>query len=267
MRRMDRGAFDTAGTIIGMPSTLPTHPLAVLPLKLWRPRWFDGVAMVAGAAAPDTAYAFDRMTYGAKVPRHGVHAWGYSTEHLLGALWWSVPVALLIAWLIRLGAPVVAAHLGRQDGWARDYAVLGRVRHRWWITVSSAAIGVASHLLWDLVTHPGPLDSWFVIRQTSDYASLILTPLFIWYAGSRRLLRQWHGAPPAVDRLPKVFWPAAAVVFACGAAVTWHLGYHGPHIVGVRLITSLMLGLLAGAAAVAVAARTARVDEEQKVSV
>ena len=231
-----------------MPSTLPTHPLAVLPLKLWRPGWFDGVALVAGAAAPDTAYLFDRLPVPA--PRHGVHAWGYEVDHLLGALWFSVPVALLVAWLIRLGAPAVAAHLGREGGWARDYGVLGRARHPWWITVSSAAIGVASHLLWDLVTHPGPLASWFAVRQTSDYASLILMPLFIWYAGSRRLLRAWHGTPPPAARSPKLFWPTAAAVFTAGALVTWHLGYHGPHIVGVRLITSLMLALLVAAAVV-----------------
>ncbi|MDG6101234.1 DUF4184 family protein [Dactylosporangium aurantiacum] len=231
-----------------MPSTLPTHPLAVLPLKLWRPRRFDGVAMVAGAAAPDTAYAFDRLL--GWPPRHGVHAWGYTPEHLFGALWWSVPVALLIAWLIRLGAPTVAAHLGRPGGWAADYGVLGRNPHRWWITGWSAAIGIASHLLWDFVTHPGPLDAWFVICRTSDVASLFLTPLFIWYAGSRRLLRRWHGAPPAVERRPALFWLTTAVVFGAGALVTWSLGYHGPHIVGVRLITALMLGLLAGAAAV-----------------
>jgi hypothetical protein len=234
-----------------VPSTLPTHPLAVLPLKLWRPRWFDGVALVAGAAAPDTAYAFDRMTLAGRpfpAPRHAVHEWGYTTEHLLGALWWSVPAALLIAWLIRLGAPAVAAHLNPAGGWIADYGVLGRVRHRWWITVTSALIGVASHLLWDLVTHPGPLTSWWHIRQASDYASLLLTPLFIWYAGSRHLLRKWHGVPAPTPRFPARFWLTATVVFAAGAAFTWHLGYHGPHIVGVRLITALMLALLAAAA-------------------
>jgi hypothetical protein len=31
-----------------VPMTFPTHPVAVLPLKLWRPRWFDGVALVLG---------------------------------------------------------------------------------------------------------------------------------------------------------------------------------------------------------------------------
>lgn len=42
-----------------MPMTVPTHPAAVVALKLWRPRWFDGVALVLGAAAPDLAYALD----------------------------------------------------------------------------------------------------------------------------------------------------------------------------------------------------------------
>ncbi|MET7417978.1 DUF4184 family protein [Dactylosporangium sp. NPDC005555] len=228
-----------------MPSTLPTHPLAVLPLKLWRPRWFDGVALVAGAAAPDTAYLFDRIT--TLPPRHAVHEWGYTTGHLLGALWWSVPVALLITLLLRLGAPAVAAHLAGLGAWIGEYGVLGRVRHRWWITVTSAMIGVASHLLWDLVTHPGPVDSWWEIRQTSDYASLLAMPLLLWYVGSRHLLRTWHGPSPAVPLSPARFWLAAAVVFCAGAAITWHLGYHGPHIVGVRLIASLMLALLAGA--------------------
>ena len=42
-----------------MPLTLPTHPLAVAPLKLWRPRWFDGVALTLGAIAPDVPFALD----------------------------------------------------------------------------------------------------------------------------------------------------------------------------------------------------------------
>ena len=37
-----------------MPATFPSHAAAVLPLKLWRPRWFDGVALVVGSMAPDT---------------------------------------------------------------------------------------------------------------------------------------------------------------------------------------------------------------------
>jgi hypothetical protein len=36
-----------------MPLTFPSHAAAVVPLKLWRRRWFDGVALVIGSAAPN----------------------------------------------------------------------------------------------------------------------------------------------------------------------------------------------------------------------
>ena len=41
-----------------MPLTFPAHQAVVVPLKLWRPRWFDGVALVVGAGSPDLLYAF-----------------------------------------------------------------------------------------------------------------------------------------------------------------------------------------------------------------
>ena len=41
-----------------MPATVPSHQGVVLPLKLWRPQWFDGVALAVGAASPDVAKAF-----------------------------------------------------------------------------------------------------------------------------------------------------------------------------------------------------------------
>ncbi|MEV0457031.1 DUF4184 family protein [Catellatospora methionotrophica] len=55
-----------------MPLTLPTHPVAVVPLKLWRPRWFDGVALTIGAIAPDLAFAADG--YGVTIHSHAWHA-------------------------------------------------------------------------------------------------------------------------------------------------------------------------------------------------
>lgn len=41
-----------------MPLTFPSHLAPVLPLKLWRPHWFDGVALATGAVAPDVGYLF-----------------------------------------------------------------------------------------------------------------------------------------------------------------------------------------------------------------
>jgi hypothetical protein len=55
-----------------MPLTLPTHPMAVVPLKLWRPSWFDGVALVVGSISPDLAYAADG--YGVTIHSHAWHA-------------------------------------------------------------------------------------------------------------------------------------------------------------------------------------------------
>ena len=230
-----------------MPSTLPTHPLAVLPLKLWRPRWFDGVALATGACAPDFAYALD----GVVGPIH---------SHTIPALlWWSLPTAVAVAALARRGAPAVAAHL---PGSLREYGVLGRVRHPWYVTVWSALIGGASHLLWDLFTHPGgPVAAWWPIRQASDGSALLLMPLFIWYCGRRHFVRQWHGDPPAVPRRPVLFWGVSLAVAAAGVLVTWAAGDHHlawpwfgypmrPHVLGVRLMTSGALGLLAGALAV-----------------
>ncbi|MEV6925764.1 DUF4184 family protein [Dactylosporangium sp. NPDC051485] len=221
-----------------MPSTLPTHPLAVLPLKLWRPRWFDGVALATGACAPDYAYALDGI--GVRIPGHTIPA----------LLWWCLPTAVATAWLIRRGAPGVAAHL---PWWLRDYGVLARVRHRWYVTAWSALLGAISHLLWDLVTHPGPVAAWWAVRRVSDAMGLVLMPLLIWYVGRSHLLRRWHGEPPAVARRPARFWGVAAAVCVAGALVIGELRADYAdhlHVLGVRVFAAVTLALLAGAFAV-----------------
>ena len=216
-----------------MPSTLPTHPLAVLPLKLWRPHWFDGVALAVGAAAPDIAYALDPL--------------GPIRSHTVAALvWWCLPVTVVTAWLIRLGAPAVAAHL---PGALREYGALRHARHPWRVTVVSALLGAASHLLWDLVTHPGPVAAWHLVRSVSDGAGLLLLPLFIWYVARRHLVPAWHGPAPDVPRRPLRFWTVAVGVFTIGAAVVAALPYGGPHVFVVRLIVSAVVALLAASAA------------------
>ncbi|WP_367319789.1 DUF4184 family protein [Streptomyces sp. HUAS ZL42] len=40
-----------------MPLTFPSHAAAVMPLKIRRPHWFDGVALVVGSTVPDLPYA------------------------------------------------------------------------------------------------------------------------------------------------------------------------------------------------------------------
>ncbi|GAA3457050.1 hypothetical protein GCM10018962_88840 [Dactylosporangium matsuzakiense] len=233
---------DRGGQHRAVPSTLPTHPLAVLPLKLWKPRWFDGVALATGACAPDFAYALDGP--GILIPSHTIAA----------LFWWSLPTAVVVAQLCRWGAPAVAANL---PPWfhVRDFGVLGRVRYRWWITASSALLGAVSHLLWDLVTHPGPVAAWWPIREASDAAAVILMPVFFLYVAVRRKLREWHGEPPALTARPGRFWGVTAAVLGAGCALTLALGdreyYTGHvHVFLVRLMVAGALALLAGALAV-----------------
>jgi hypothetical protein len=82
------------GTVRGVPATFPSHAGVVLPLKLWRPRWFDGVALVVGSALPDLVYV-------------GGCCGPLSTA---GHRWWGVvfgvPVTVLLAAIIRRAAPL-----------------------------------------------------------------------------------------------------------------------------------------------------------------
>src|SRR5215213_6378033 len=122
-----------------MPLTFPSHAAAVLPLKLWRRHWFDGVALVIGSAAPDFPYALDPYVH------IRAHIWR-------GLVWFCVPVTMLLAALTRRAAPTVVAHLPSHR-WLRDYAALSARHHRWWVSAASAYVGALSHRLWDLVTH------------------------------------------------------------------------------------------------------------------
>ncbi|WP_243420880.1 DUF4184 family protein [Micromonospora globispora] len=140
-----------------MPLTFPSHLAPVLPLKLWRPRWFDGVALATGAVAPDVGYLFA----GTRLDP------GSDTHTLAGLLWWCLPVALGYAWLVRRTVAGIAVHLPGEQvfGWRR-YAALRGVRHPWRITVCSALLGATSHLGWDWLTHT---DRWLRLFGIQDF--------------------------------------------------------------------------------------------------
>ncbi|WP_345127997.1 DUF4184 family protein [Dactylosporangium darangshiense] len=127
-----------------MPLTFPSHAAAVLPLKFARRRWFDGVALVIGSAAPDFPYSLSPYL------NYNAHTW-------TGLVLFCVPATVLLTILTRAAAPAVVAHM---PGWRvlrpfalRDYAALTGRRHRLAVTALSAWLGAASHRLWDLVTH------------------------------------------------------------------------------------------------------------------
>lgn len=228
-----------------MPLTFPSHAALPLPLKLWRPRWFDGVALVVGAAAPDLAYALD----GSGLPVFPL------SHQPAGLILFCLPVTLLCAALVRWAAPTVAVHLpSRPVGLAlRDYGVLGVCRPAVAVSAGSAVLAAASHQLWDRLTQDAPV---------FDVASTVLGALAAFvlavHLGRRRLLRTWHGEPPAVPARPGLFWSVAAAVTTAGVLVASQLpGAFLPHTTGVRLIGALALGLLAGAGATILLGRSA----------
>jgi hypothetical protein len=238
-----------------MPATFPSHAAAVLPLKLWRPRWFDGVALVVGSMAPDLGYPLIGLV---SLP---------DTHSALALLWWNLPVTLVVAALVRLGAPRIAVHLPARWFALPDYGVLGRVRHRWHVTVSSALLGALSHEVWDGFTHNPELGGWaarrlpvlwgdawpgwpwwYVLQYVSTLVGGLVTIALFAYVGRRRLVRAWHGDAPPVPRTPARFWSAVALAIAAYLA-TWPLLPHpyAPYVQVVRLLWALGAGALLGA--------------------
>ncbi|GIG02190.1 DUF4184 family protein [Catellatospora citrea] len=240
-----------------MPLTLPTHPVAVVPLKLWRPRWFDGVALTIGAIAPDLAFAADG--YGVTIHSHAWHA----------PLWWALPLTVVGTRLVRWAAPTVAAHLPADGPLAlRDYGALGLARHRRQVTVISALIGAASHIGWDAFTHPTvdggrvlfpflhrqvwpDMPWWELLSAASNLVGFAAGIAVLVHIGRTRLLRRWYGPGPATTApRPTLFWSVVTLVFALGLA---SLPLHPVRLIGdqaVRVILFAALALCAGAAAV-----------------
>lgn len=221
-----------------VPLTFPSHPAAVLPLKLWRPRWFDGVALAVGSMAPDLAYALDGS---------GLPVWPISHQ-LPGLVVWCLPVTLALTWLIRRAAPVLAGQLPTAGRLAlRDYGSLGAARHRWPVTACSALLGSASHLALDSIEHDLP-----VTESLMHILGAVTLMLVAVRMGRRRLLRRWHGDPPPRRGHPVPFWVIAGGVALALAATTPFLpGAALGHTTGVRLLCAVGAGLLTASLVVA----------------
>jgi hypothetical protein len=233
-----------------MPLTVPTHPVAVVPLKLWRPRWFDGVALVLGATTPDLFLAADG--YGLTIHSHAWHA----------PLWWALPLSLVGARLVRWAAPAIAAHLPAAGPLAlRDYGVLGAVRHSWPVTAVSALLGAITHIVWDAFTHPVPfpwlhhrslfgLPLWDLLSMLSNVVGFVAGLALALHIGRRRLLIVWHGLPRPMPRRPAYFWSVAGGVAALGVALLPVQPARLPQDQAIRVLLIACLAPVAGAAAV-----------------
>ncbi|MFC0098743.1 DUF4184 family protein [Micromonospora marina] len=258
-----------------MPLTFPSHLAPVLPLKLWRPAWFDGVALCTGAVAPDAAYLFTGTSL----------ALGLRTHTLGGLLWWCLPVALAYAWVVRRVVAGIAVHLPapRWFGWPW-YATLARVRHPWQVTVCSALIGAFSHVAWDRVSHSERLPrmlgvadfraltgvSWLQFADVVGGLGGGLLVVVLAVCEARRAVRTGGVGEPAPEANPAVFWRVALAVTGLGALLMPALPAAGvPAPAGVRALHVAALALVAGAVAARTVAprqagRSPRLEVEQR---
>ncbi|MFT7473362.1 MAG: hypothetical protein ACI81L_000277 [Verrucomicrobiales bacterium] len=249
-------------TVHLVPLTFPAHQTFVLPLKLWRPRWFDGTALVVGSGSPDLFNAF------ANFDTFDSHGW----DGIAAA----VPFAIIYAILLRRFA--ADGLFGSMPDFGplrvKSYRVLKAGRPGFLVTALSGLIGVASHVLVDSFTHTdrfganlfglnrvllegsmGPVHAAKLLQYIGHtFGSLVGVVLFVLVV-SRRHLAEWYGGEEvthARDRaMPNAARPVAIAVLtvsvAVGAVWGWVLGTLPIFHVGFCLVLAfLVVGIING---------------------
>jgi hypothetical protein len=221
-----------------MPLTFLSHQCPVVALKLARPRWFDGVALVIGSMAPDFPYVLSGT------------AWEFDAHG---------PVGLVAFALLPSCGPLRL----------RDWRVLAARRPTAWITASSALLGAASHSLWDTFTHERrfgarlfpilreraltlgatPVSYARVLQYLGHVVGALVTLALLRHIAREGHVARWYGA--AFTRLPQEPAPTrhrallAAVLAGCAAVgCAWGVGANTSGFV-LRVAAAMALGLTA----------------------
>ena len=103
---------------------------------------------MAGSAAPDLAY----VTRGWWGPA-GTPMWfdGHRLQNVLVVAAAASLLAVAIRRVVLPVLPLALPEMGRLH--LHDFRSLAFVSHRWWVTFTSAIVGIATHLLLDAFTH------------------------------------------------------------------------------------------------------------------
>ncbi|MFG6486628.1 DUF4184 family protein [Roseateles sp. BYS78W] len=213
-----------------MPWTF-AHPAAILPLRSLCPRWLCWPGLILGAMAPDLSYY---------IGMHGaLRAFCHTPAGVVSVC---LPACLLL--------------LGLMQRWPRPLTVLLPEPHRsmardelqpppqaaaarWAVAALSILLGAATHLLWDLFTHPVPqladLLPWLeqpaltVMGRTLtaarllQYLSSVAGALVLAVAYARALRRRPARTLPPDPRRTRVLWACLATALAVGALSAWAL--------------------------------------------
>jgi hypothetical protein len=120
-----------------MPMTA-AHPLAVLPLRRWR---LDTTCLVIGSMSPDFEY-FLRVELVSTI-----------SHTLAGLFYFCIPITLLAALLFHRVLKWPAVRIAPWRGRLAVFAERPWPAQPWPYLVLSAALGAATHLVWDGFTH------------------------------------------------------------------------------------------------------------------
>jgi hypothetical protein len=254
-----------------MPWIAPSHQAPVLPLKMWKPRLFSGLALCIGAAAPDLEFIL-RLD----------HDWIVS--HTFAAqVFFTVPLVMLLHLLATsLVIPWLLPLLPRESPWHfHDLGVLrpAATPREWTRVAFSGFVGGVSHVAVDGFTHGnhsgwaadllpvlrlpielpiGPIPVHDLLQCGLTVVLGIATLQALADMARRRLLIEWAGACPLPVReatagervwvLQYVLFCAALGVVAGSAA---HQAGAGPwlELAAHGLLAFVFYGVLLAAAA------------------
>lgn len=202
-----------------MPFTFLSHQAPVLPFKRLFPR-LDGVALVAGSAMPDFAFAFSRHV---NVPSHE------------GAMFflWNLPLSVAAAYALRHAFLPVYAPLAPLAAF-RGFARASERRPSLFLTCISGLFGAFNHVFVDQFTHDSLLGPrWFPrlyalpapepFRDISQLLQVLLSVVFAPVALlllariGRAKIAEAGEPPPLAAAARRRRWWALAVAVAAGA--------------------------------------------------
>lgn len=144
-----------------MPFTFLAHQAPVLPLALVWPRRFDALALCIGSMAPDFAY----VAAGTRL--------AFATHNTWGLAWFCLPVTLVATLLIRRTAPTLVTQLPLPLALRRGATNLLGPAPPLLRTITSAALGAATHIVLDAFTHRRGFGvAWFPALETSPFTLL-----------------------------------------------------------------------------------------------
>lgn len=214
-----------------MPFTFLAHQAPVVPLKLVRPAWFSGVALVIGSMSPD----FEYFLRGEPIST--------LSHTLAGQLVFCLPMTVLLVLLVeRVLAPTLPGHLPELGPFhVRDFAALSNTRRSvtgWLKVTASAVVGSISHVFWDGFTHGHgwavaqlailgkpvlvvfghEVPAYKLVQHGSTLVGAGVTLGLLLVIGRRRLVVTWRG-PVAGPQKPRSGTYALLCAPALGAGI------------------------------------------------